>query len=73
MVTCFAAEKSKSPSIGGWDGPTYLLPEIFEIVLRPIWWVAGKEQQSPPSSAAEGQRLTEAISVAQVVLQYLLA
>ena len=56
-----------------WMGRPQLLPEIFEIVLRPIWWVAGKEQQSPPSSAAEGQRLTEAISVAQVVLQYLLA
>ena len=54
-------------------GRPQLLPEIFEIVLRPIWWVAGKEQQSPPSSAAEGQRLTEAISVAQVVLLYLLA
>ena len=53
-------------------GRPQLLPEIIEIVLRPIWWAAGKEQQSPSSSAA-GQRLTEAISVAQVVLQYLLA
>ena len=24
------------------------LPDVFEIVLRPIWWVAGCEQPSPP-------------------------
>ena len=65
--------KNNQTTLNKWMGRPHLLPEIFEIVLRPIWWVAGKEQQSPPSSAAEGQRLTEAISVAQVVLQYLLA
>ena len=24
------------------------LPEMFEIVLRPLWWAAGNEQPSPP-------------------------
>ena len=67
------SSKKSQMTLNKWMGRPQLLPEIFEIVLRPIWWVAGKEQQSPPSSAAEGQRLTEAISVAQVVLQYLLA
>ena len=56
-------------TLNKWMGRPQLLPEIFEIVLRPIWWVAGKEQQSPPSSAAEGQRLTEQKSGRQMLLQ----
>ena len=33
------------------------LPEIFKIVLRPIWWVAGSEQPSPPLHRAAAARL----------------
>ena len=33
------------------------LPEIFEIVLRPLWWVAGNEQPSPPLHRAAAARL----------------
>ena len=33
------------------------LPEIFEIVLGPIWWVAGSEQPSPPLHRAAAARL----------------
>ena len=65
--------KKNQTTLNKWMGRPQLLPVIFEIVLRPIWWATGTEQQSPPSSPAEGWRRTEAISVAQVVLQYLLA
>ena len=27
-----------------------LLPETFEILLRPVWWATCRERQSPPSS-----------------------
>ena len=33
------------------------LPEIFENVLRSIWWVAGSEQPSPPLHRAAAARL----------------
>ena len=33
-----------------WIGRPQLLPEIFEIELRPIWWAAETEQPSPTSS-----------------------
>ena len=35
-----------------------LFPEIFGFAQRPIWWAAGRERQSPPSSLA-GRRATE--------------
>ena len=44
-----------------------LLPETFEILLRPVWWATCRERQSPPSSLA-GQRATEGHSASQ---QYL--
>ena len=33
------------------------LPEMFEIVLRPLWWAAGNEQPSPPLHRAAAARL----------------
>ena len=33
-----------------WIGRPQLLPKIFKIELRPIWWAAGTEQPSPTSS-----------------------
>ena len=35
-------------TLNKWMGRSQLLPEMFEIVLRPILWVAGSEQPSPP-------------------------
>ena len=31
-----------------WIGRSKELLDVFEIVLRPIWWAAGCEQPSPP-------------------------
>ena len=33
------------------------MPEMFEIVLRPLWWAAGNEQPSPPLHRAAAARL----------------
>ena len=41
-----------------WVKSPQLFPEIFGFAQRPIWWVAGRERQSPPSSLA-GRRATE--------------
>ena len=38
-----------------------LFPEIFEIVLRPFWWVAGSEQPSPPLRSPEAGELLSKI------------
>ena len=40
-----------------WMGRPQLLPEMFEIVLRPIWCDAGSEQPSPPLHRAAAARL----------------
>ena len=46
-------------TLNKWMGRPQLLPEIFEIVLRPIWWATGSEQPSPPlHRAAAAQLLT---------------
>ena len=34
-------------TLNWWMGRPQLLPEIFKIVLRPIWWATGSEQPSP--------------------------
>lgn len=45
------SKKSKQPSNCGCRlRKAHLLPKIFEIELRPIWWVAGTEQPLPRSS-----------------------
>ena len=41
-----------------WVKLPQLFPEIFGFAQRPIWWAAGRERQSPPSSLA-GRRATE--------------
>ena len=40
--------KNNQTTLNKWMGRPQLLPVIFEIVLRPIWWATGTEQQSPP-------------------------
>ena len=40
-----------------WMGRPQLFPEIFEIVLRPIWCDAGSEQPSPPLHRATAAQL----------------
>ena len=46
-------------TLNKWMGRPQLLPEIFEIVLRPIWWATGSEQPSPClHRAAAAQLLT---------------
>ena len=44
-------------TLNRWMGRPHLLPEIFEIVLRPIWWAAGCEQPSPPLHRAAAAQL----------------
>ena len=44
-------------TLNKWMGRSQLLPEMFEIVLRPIWWVAGSEQPSSPLHRAAAARL----------------
>ena len=38
-------------------GRLQLLPKIFKTVLRPIWWVVGTEQPSPPLHRATAAQL----------------
>ena len=47
-----------------------LFPEIFGFAQRPIWWVAGRERQSPPSSLAS-RRATEGHSALAIVFAWL--
>ena len=44
-------------TLKAWMGRLQLLPKIFETVLRPIWWVAGTEQPSPPLHRATAAQL----------------
>ena len=44
-------------TLNKWMGRPQLLPEMFEIVLRPIWCDAGSEQPSPPLHRAAAARL----------------
>ena len=45
-----------------------LLPETFEILLRPVWWVTDREQQYHPSSLAGGRRATEPFWEMQILI-----
>ena len=44
-------------ALKAWMGRLQLLPKIFETVLRPIWWVVGTEQPSPPLHRATAAQL----------------
>ena len=51
--------KKVKTTLNKWMGRPQLLPEIFKIVLQPIWWATGSEQPSPPlHRAAAAQLLT---------------
>ena len=51
--------KKVQTTLNTWMGRPQLLPEIFKIVLRPIWWATWSEQPSPPlHRAAAAQLLT---------------
>ena len=51
-----------------WMGRSKELPEIFAIALRPVWWVAGSEQPSPPLHRAAAARLLKRSAAAHTIM-----
>ena len=49
--------KKIQTTLNKWMGRPQLFPEIFKIVLQPIWCDAGSEQPSPPLHRATAAQL----------------
>ena len=45
-------EETFQKTLNLWTGRSQLLPETFKFELRPVWWGAGTERHSPPSSSS---------------------
>ena len=48
----FCVEEKFQMTLNPWTGRSQLLPETFKFELRPVWWGAGTERHSPPSSSS---------------------
>ena len=47
-----SVEEKFQKTLNPWTGRSQLLPETFKFELRPVWWGAGTERHSPPSSSS---------------------